>query len=94
MVTTLLDHGMVVAVMVTPMTVVTAVVGDKRAGEEDHRGDEYDPRDDRDPGREPVEPKRFGWLDSDRSRRAGVFWNFTHGAMMQNQRLAPTRSQL
>jgi hypothetical protein len=82
MVTTLLDHGVVVPV-VALMPVVTAVVGEESAGEEDHRDDEYDPGDDRDPRRESVEPKGLGRLGSDRSRCAGGFRKFTHEAMMR-----------
>ncbi|MGH3958217.1 hypothetical protein [Mycobacterium sp.] len=48
--------------VVVVMMVVMAVVGQNRTGEEDHRRDEYDPRDDRYPGREPVEPIRLGRL--------------------------------
>jgi hypothetical protein len=82
MVTAFLDHGVVMPV-VALMAVVTAVVGEERAREEDHRDDEYDPGDDRDPGRESVEPKGLGRLGSGRSRCAGGFRNFTHEAMMR-----------
>jgi hypothetical protein len=80
---TLVEHGGVMLVVEVVATVT--VVGEHRTGEEDHRDDEYDPGDDRDPSRDPVEPiglenRRFRWCCGGRSPPGVGFRNFTHAS--------------